>query len=153
MRDVAQVALEERDQTELEGRLEAARARHARHYCGLLETATDLYLSGGEGVSAGLALYDLEQRNTAAGQAWAAARIEQDDAAAARLAADYANAGCYVPSACTRWRGSTGWRRSARAASASATGGTRATRLAIWAMPGRTSASRGGRSSSTSSTA
>ena len=92
MRDVAGVPLEGQDESALDARLEAARARHARHYCGVLAGADDLYLKGGDGVLAGLALYDLEQRNIAAGQAWAAARIEQDDAAA-RLAADYANAG------------------------------------------------------------
>ncbi len=86
MRDVAGVALAEQDQAALEARVETARERHARHYCGVLEAANELYLSGGEGVLAGLRLYDLEQRNIAAGQAWAVARIEQDDAAA-RLAA------------------------------------------------------------------
>jgi tetratricopeptide (TPR) repeat protein len=88
MRDVAGVALAEKDQAALEARLEAARARHARHYCEVLAAAQALYLKGGAGVVAGLALYDLEQRSIAAGQAWAAARIEQDDMAA-RLAAEY----------------------------------------------------------------
>ena len=77
MRDVARVPLEGQDGATLEAALEAARARHARHYCDVLATADDLYLKGGQGVLAGLALYDLEQRNIAAGQAWAAARIEQ----------------------------------------------------------------------------
>ena len=77
MRDVARVPLEGRTSAALEAGLEAARARHARHYCGVLATANDLYLKGGERVLAGLALYDLEQRNIAAGQAWAAAHIEQ----------------------------------------------------------------------------
>ena len=95
MRDVAGVALEEQDQAALEARVETAQERHARHYCGVLATANDLYLKGGEGVLAGLARYDLEQRNIAAGQAWAVARIEQDDASA-RLAGDFANVGAYV---------------------------------------------------------
>jgi hypothetical protein len=94
MRNVARVPLDGQDEA-LAARLEAARARHARHYCDVLAAADDLFLKGGEGVLAGLALYDLEQRNIAAGQAWATARSEQDEAAA-RLAADYANAGAYV---------------------------------------------------------
>ena len=76
MRDVAQVPLEGQDAAALEAGLESARARHARHYCGVLAGADELYLKSGESVLAGLALYDLEQRNIAAGQAWAAARID-----------------------------------------------------------------------------
>jgi tetratricopeptide (TPR) repeat protein len=94
MRDVVGMALEGQGQAALGARLEAARARHARHYCGVLWRCDALYKEKGR-LLEGLALYDLEQRSIAAGQTWAAARIEQDDAAA-RLAADYANAGAYV---------------------------------------------------------
>ena len=95
MRDVAQVPVEGEDAAALEAQLESARARHAQHYCGVLSAADELYLKGGESVLAGLALYDLEQRNLTAGQAWTVARIDHDDAAA-HLAADYPNAGVYV---------------------------------------------------------
>jgi len=87
MRDVAQVPLEGQDQATLQARLEAARARHARHYCGVLETAGNLYLKGGEGVLAGLALYDLEQRNIATGQSWCARKTKTDETAVALAAA------------------------------------------------------------------
>jgi hypothetical protein len=53
MHDVAGVPLEVQGQPELQARLAAARARHARHYCGVLAVADDLYLKGGEGVLAG----------------------------------------------------------------------------------------------------
>jgi tetratricopeptide (TPR) repeat protein len=95
MRDIAGIPLEGQDAAALAAGLETARARHARHYCDVLGAANGLYLKGGPGVMAGLALYDLEQRNIAAGQAWAAARIDADDAAV-RLASDYANAGFKV---------------------------------------------------------
>jgi tetratricopeptide (TPR) repeat protein len=95
MRDVAAVSLEGQDDAALEARLEAARVKHARHYCAVLAAARELYLRGGEGVLAGLALYDLEERQIIAGQAWAAAMIEEDTTAA-RLAAAYADAGVYV---------------------------------------------------------
>ena len=94
MRDVARLPLEA-EEALLERRLEAAAARHAQHYCRVLAVADELYLDGGENVLVGLALYDLEQRNIAAGQAWAMKRIEISDDAA-RLAAEYANAGVYV---------------------------------------------------------
>jgi predicted alpha/beta hydrolase family esterase len=89
MRDVAQLPLEGQDEDAIPARLEVVRARHARHYCDVLAAAGQLYLKGGEGVFGGLALYDLDQRNIAAGEAWAAARIAKDDVAA-RLSARYA---------------------------------------------------------------
>jgi hypothetical protein len=97
MRDAAALPLDGQHQDDIERHLEAARARHARHYCAVLSAADDLYLKGHDGVLAGLAVYDLEQRNIAAGQAWAAARIGVDDGAT-RLAADYPNAVYMVPS-------------------------------------------------------
>jgi hypothetical protein len=66
---------------------------HARYFCELLAKADELYLAGQ--VMAGLALYDREAANIAAGQAWAAERVTENDAAA-RLAMDYADAGAYA---------------------------------------------------------
>jgi tetratricopeptide (TPR) repeat protein len=94
MRDVAEVPLEGQDEAALAARLEAAQAQHARHYLRVLWQCDAFHKEKGRTVE-GLALYDLEQRNIAAGQAWAAARIEQDDAAA-ELAAGYSDAGFYV---------------------------------------------------------
>ncbi|MBW8011214.1 MAG: tetratricopeptide repeat protein [Chloroflexi bacterium] len=53
------------------------RFRHATHYLNILTAADSLYLKGGEGVLAGLALYDREARNITAGQAWAATQMEE----------------------------------------------------------------------------
>ena len=72
-----------------------AALRHARHFQQVLGQANKLFLTGGDGVVAGLALFDLERTNIEAGQAWAAARIEASREEAA-LAARYANAGVYV---------------------------------------------------------
>jgi len=55
---------------DLAARLAAARRRHAYHYHGVLATAEDLYLKGGEHVLSGLALFDRERRNIETGQAW-----------------------------------------------------------------------------------
>jgi tetratricopeptide (TPR) repeat protein len=87
--------LEDEDEVTVKQRLEEAAARHARHYCEVLAAANELYLKGDENVVAGLALYDLEQRNIAAGQDWAVKRMEISDEAA-RLAANYAGAGVNV---------------------------------------------------------
>jgi tetratricopeptide (TPR) repeat protein len=87
MRDVAQVPLEGQDQAALEAQLEAARARHAQHYCGVLEIAGNLYLKGGKGALAALALYDLDQRNIATGQRWSALNAKSDETAVALAAA------------------------------------------------------------------
>lgn len=58
---------------------DAARAeaeeRHAEHYRNVLSRADELYLEGGDDVLAGLKLFDLEEANILAGQAWAAERI------------------------------------------------------------------------------
>ena len=43
-------------------------ARHAEHYCAVLARADDLYLSGGNDVLGGLALFDEERTNIAVGQ-------------------------------------------------------------------------------------
>ena len=77
-----------------DSRLQAELA-HAEHYCTVLSRADDLYLSGGSGVMDGLALFDQERPNIAVGQRWAATHRETQ-AAAARLAYAYTNAGVYV---------------------------------------------------------
>jgi tetratricopeptide (TPR) repeat protein len=69
--------------------------RHAQHFGQVLGHANDLYQKGGDSLLAGLALFDRERVNIVAGQAWAAARIEASQDAAA-LAARYADAGVYV---------------------------------------------------------
>jgi tetratricopeptide (TPR) repeat protein len=69
--------------------------RHAAHFQRVLAEADDLYLAGGEKIKAGLDLFYLEWRNIEAGQAWAASQINLDPSAA-RLAADYPDAGVYL---------------------------------------------------------
>jgi tetratricopeptide (TPR) repeat protein len=72
----------------------AAERRHAVHFVGIAGTADALYKKGSASVAAGLGLFDREWQNIAAGQAWAAGRAENDDAAA-RLTSDYPDAGVY----------------------------------------------------------
>jgi hypothetical protein len=76
LRDLTRLPLEGEDDAAVERRLEGAAAGHAKDYCGVLARAQDLYLDGAENVFAGLALYDLEQRNIGAGRAWAAEHID-----------------------------------------------------------------------------
>ena len=85
----------EPDAAAAEARLDAARRRQAGHFLEVLRQADELYLQGGEGVLAGLALFDLEAENLRAGQAWAAAHAERDDQAAA-WSSDYPDEGAYV---------------------------------------------------------
>ena len=65
--------------------------RHAYHYhCHtLLNTANEQYVSGGEGITQGLSLFDAEWENIQSGQAWAAAQI-QENTMACELASAYA---------------------------------------------------------------
>lgn len=72
----------------------AAGKRHAAHFLEVLRVANDLYLEGHEKVVVGLALFDIERANIERGFAWASARIETDDEAAA-MTNDYPNAGAY----------------------------------------------------------
>ncbi|MEM9627947.1 MAG: tetratricopeptide repeat protein [Pseudomonadota bacterium] len=72
---------------------EAADARHAAHYKDVLASADDLYLEGK--VLDGLRLYDQEQHQIQAGQRWGMTRLDRSNEAA-RLAADYADAGVYI---------------------------------------------------------
>jgi len=78
-----------------EDQRQAAQLRHAHHYLAVLSTANDFYLKGGDGILRGLGLYDTEQTNVQAGQAWAARHAAEDDTAA-RLCSDYPDAGVYV---------------------------------------------------------
>src|SRR5262249_55058994 len=80
---------------DLASRLTAARTRHAEHYCGVLKAANDLYLKGGAQALSGLVKVDRERRNIETGQAWAAGCVA-DDPTAARLCANYPNAGAHV---------------------------------------------------------
>ena len=59
-----------------------ARRRHAAHYLDVEGRARNTYLEGGEGVLAGLRLFDQERVQIEAGQAWAAGRAAQDSEAA-----------------------------------------------------------------------
>ena len=68
--------------------------RHAQHYMQVLSVVEQLYLQGGEALLQGLALFEREQGNVEAGQAWAAGHAEENEAAAG-LCADYAGAGSY----------------------------------------------------------
>ena len=65
--------------------------RHAAHYVDVLALVNERYLNGTEELMGGLELFDLELGNIQAGQAWAAANAEEDDAAAA-LCSDYSGA-------------------------------------------------------------
>ena len=56
--------------------------RHATHFQAVLSRAEQRYGSGGSGVGESLQTFDAEWGNIRAGRAWAAARGEQDEAAA-----------------------------------------------------------------------
>jgi tetratricopeptide (TPR) repeat protein len=77
-----------------EERLMAER-QHATHYKAVLAAADELYLQGHHGVYEGLALYEQEASQIAAGQAWAAAWMGEEEAAA-QLCMAYPDAGVYV---------------------------------------------------------
>jgi tetratricopeptide (TPR) repeat protein len=99
MRDVARGDyIDEIDATyteERKQRILAAGARHAVHFKNVLATAEILYLQGGEAIFAGLALFDLEERNIAAGQEWAA-QMAANEAQAARLCSRYPYEGASI---------------------------------------------------------
>ena len=86
----------------------AAQQRHAEHYRNVLSSSDRLYMQGGDGVLAGLKLFDLEWTNIQAGQAWAEKNLEGSSPAAA-LCSNYPAAGAYVldlrlhPSEKIRW--------------------------------------------------
>jgi tetratricopeptide (TPR) repeat protein len=71
---------------------DAVQERHAMHYFNVLGKADELYLGGGESLMRGLALFDSEWMNIQTGQLWVAGHASDNDAAA-RLCADYPDAG------------------------------------------------------------
>jgi tetratricopeptide (TPR) repeat protein len=71
---------------------EAAKYRHAKHFCSTLKQANALYEQGGEAVARGLTLYDLELANIEAGQAWVDTHAGEVDSAA-ELCIEYSDAG------------------------------------------------------------
>ena len=76
--------------TQRDGQRYEAGLRHAAHYESVLRAARKLYMQGGESITRGLGLFDLEWGNIQAGQAWAAGHAGEDDAAA-RLCSAYPN--------------------------------------------------------------
>ena len=71
-----------------------AQGRHAIHYLIVAAAADELYLQGGESLKKGLALFELEWGNIQAGQGWAAAQADRDEAAA-KVCSKYPDAGAY----------------------------------------------------------
>jgi tetratricopeptide (TPR) repeat protein len=71
-----------------------AQKRHAGHYLNILAAADNLYLKGGESVTQGLALFDLEVTNIRAGHDWAVAH-QQDHNSIAEWCWKYPDAGAY----------------------------------------------------------
>lgn len=69
--------------------------RHSAYYLEVLAAAGELYLKGGEAITRGLALFDLEWRNIQVGQAWANRQSGENDTAVA-LCNAYPDAGIYV---------------------------------------------------------
>ncbi|HKG12060.1 MAG TPA: tetratricopeptide repeat protein [Pyrinomonadaceae bacterium] len=69
--------------------------RHSAHYAGVLREAHELYKQGGDGITRGLALLDLEWRNFQAGQAWAEGQSGEYEAAM-ELCSLYPDAGANV---------------------------------------------------------
>ncbi|HVF66849.1 MAG TPA: tetratricopeptide repeat protein [Pyrinomonadaceae bacterium] len=69
--------------------------RHSAHYAGVLRLAHELYKQGGEGVTRGLTLLDLEWRNFQAGQAWAEVKSDEYETAM-ELCGDYPDAGTHL---------------------------------------------------------
>lgn len=68
--------------------------RHAAHYKDVLASADDLYRKGGEALTRGLALFDLEWDNIRTGQAYSA-EFAPTDNDAAQLCSNYSAAGVY----------------------------------------------------------
>jgi len=73
---------------------EGAPQRMAEHYLRVAERAEALCQQGGEGMLQGLAFFDRDRPHIRAGQAWAAAQAEADEAAA-RLCSEYPAASVY----------------------------------------------------------
>jgi AAA ATPase domain len=77
------------------GEREGVHQMHATHYVKILEAANFLCMKGDDSFPRGLRLFDLEETNILAAQAWASARAGEDPAAA-KLASNYASAGAKV---------------------------------------------------------
>jgi tetratricopeptide (TPR) repeat protein len=71
---------------------EAAARKHSLHFLTVLRECDRLYQQGGDGVLAGLRLFDLEWTNIQAGQVWSE-RHSDKDAEAARLCSGYPESG------------------------------------------------------------
>ncbi|MEO6723865.1 MAG: tetratricopeptide repeat protein, partial [Blastocatellia bacterium] len=74
---------------------DALMLKHAQHFCDVLAEAGKLYQKGHQQTTVGLALYDREQGNIAAGMGWAANQLEVNWQAA-ELYAEYSNTGVHV---------------------------------------------------------
>jgi tetratricopeptide (TPR) repeat protein len=85
----------------------AALSRHAIHYLGVLRSADELYLQGGEAVMRGFALFDAEWANIRAGQSWAGQHA--NDEMMARMCSAYPDAGAYVLNLRLHPREQIGW--------------------------------------------
>jgi tetratricopeptide (TPR) repeat protein len=94
---------------------EAVALRHARHYLEVISRADDLYEQGGESMTRGLALFDLERGNIQAGQSWTAAHAESDREAA-ELCSEYPGYAAYILNLRLHPRDSIRWREAALAA-------------------------------------
>ena len=62
--------------------LREAQSRHAQYYWDMLRQANEFYQQGGESITHGLSLFDLERPNIEAGQTWAAGHSTEDGSAA-----------------------------------------------------------------------
>jgi len=69
--------------------------RHAVHYKNLLASVDKLYMQGGDSILTALKLFDIEEANIKAGQAWAEKNL-QTNSSAAKLCASYPDVGIYV---------------------------------------------------------
>ena len=77
------------------GEAEEVHRHHAVHYLRILEGASLLYQRGGENRVRGLRLFDLEQANVIAAQAWAEARAANDQQAA-KLVSEFPTLGASI---------------------------------------------------------
>ena len=71
-----------------------AQKRHAGHYLGVMWATDALYQKGGESMTQGLGLFDLEVTNLRAGHDWVVAH-QQDDNSIAEWCWKYPHAGVY----------------------------------------------------------
>src|SRR3712207_2874833 len=67
--------------SEHDGDARAARLRHVQHYIAVAGEAQRQFLAGGEGVTAGLGLFDRERANLDAARRWLQASTAQPDTA------------------------------------------------------------------------